>query len=104
MTKAYVMIHLEVTNEEEFVSGFASKIPGLLSEFGGKALVPRSTEVSILENQVTGRQADVHAIFEFPDRESALAWYNSDEYQSIKPNRTNNTANTYFAIVDGVDD
>ncbi len=36
MPKAYVMIHLEVTNEEEFVSGFASKIPGLLSEFGGK--------------------------------------------------------------------
>ncbi|MEC9272786.1 MAG: DUF1330 domain-containing protein [Chloroflexota bacterium] len=43
-------------------------------------------------------------MFEFPDRESALAWYNSDEYQSIKPNRTNNIANTYFAIVDGVDD
>ena len=36
MPKAYVMIHLEVTNEEEFVSGFASKIPGLLSEFGGE--------------------------------------------------------------------
>ena len=104
MPKAYVMIHLEVTNEEEFVTGFASKIPGLLSEFGGKPLVPRNSEVSILENQVTGRQADVHAIFEFPDRDSALAWYNSDEYQSIKPNRTNNTANTYFAIVDGVDD
>ena len=104
MPRAYVMIHLEVTNEEEFVTGFASKFPGLLSEFRGKALVPRNTEVSILENQVTSRQADVHAIFEFPDRDSALAWYNSDEYQSIKPNRTNNTANTYFAIVDGVDD
>ena len=36
MHKAYVMIHLEVTSEEEFVSGCASKIPGLLSEFGGK--------------------------------------------------------------------
>ena len=66
------LLGLEVTNEEEFASGFASKIPGLLAEFGGKALVPRNTEVSILENQVTGRQADVHAIFEFPDRGSAL--------------------------------
>ena len=44
MPKAYVMIHLEVTNEKEFVSGFASKIPGLLSEFGGKPLVPRNTK------------------------------------------------------------
>ena len=65
MPKAYVMIHLEVTNEEELASDFASKIPGLLAEFGGKALVPRNTEVSILENQVTCRQADVHAIFGF---------------------------------------
>ena len=104
MAKAYVMIHLEVTNLEGFESGFATHIPGLLAEFGGKALVQRNTEVSILENQVTGRQADVHAIFEFPDRDSALVWYNSDQYQAIRPNRTNNTANTYFAIIDGADD
>ena len=104
MPNAYVMIHLEVTNLEGFESGFATHIPGLLAEFGGKALVQRNTEVSILENQVTGRKADVHAIFEFSDRDSALAWYNSDQYQAIRPNRTNNTANTYFAIVDGADD
>ena len=46
MPKAYVMIHLEVTNEEGF-SGFASKISGLLAEFGGKALVGRDTVVSV---------------------------------------------------------
>ncbi len=103
MPKAYAMIHMEVTNEEEFASRFASKIPGLLAEFGGKALVPRNTEVSILENQVTGRQADVHTIFEFPDRDSALAWYNSDQYQAIRPNRTYHPANPSFAIVDAVD-
>ena len=98
------MIHLEVTNREGFESGFATPIPGLLAEFGWKSLGQRNTEVSILENQVTRRQADVHAIFEFLDRDSALAWYNSDQYQVIRPNRTNNTANTYFAVVDGADD
>ena len=71
MPKVYVMIHLEVTNEEGF-SGFASKISGLLAEFGGKALVGRDTVVSRLENQVTDRRSDVHAVLEFPDRESAL--------------------------------
>ena len=71
MPKAYAMIHLEATNEERF-SGSASKIPGLLAEFGGKALVGRDTVVSKLENQVTDRQSDVHAVLEFPDRESAL--------------------------------
>ena len=59
------------------MSGFASKIPALLAEFGGKHLVGGLTEVPILENQVTDRQADIHGIFEFPDRESALAWYSS---------------------------
>ena len=105
MTKAYVMIHLEVTNREEFISGFASKNPALVAEYGGKRLTGGpDAEVYFLENQITDRQADVHAIFEFPDKEAALAWRNSEGYKAILPNRTNNTTNTYFAIVSGVDD
>ena len=100
MPKAYVMIHLEVTNREEFISGFASKNPALVTQFGGKRLAGGpDAEVHFLENQVTDRPADVHAIFEFPDKESALAWRNSEEYKTILPNRTNNTTNTYFAII-----
>ena len=105
MPKAYVMIHLEVTNKEPFISGFASKIPALLQEFGGKHLTSGpDVEVLFLENQVTDRQADVHAIFEFPDKESALAWRNSEQYKAILPHRTDNTTNTYFAIISGRDD
>jgi len=99
------MIHLEITNREEFISGFSSNVPALLAEFGGKALTSGpDAEVHFLENQVTDRQADVHAIFEFPDKESALAWRNSEQYKAILPHRTNNTTNTYFAIVDGLGD
>ncbi len=105
MPNAYVMIHLEITNEEKFMSGFASKIPALLQEFGGIRLTSGpDVEVHFLENQVTDRQADVHAIFEFPDKESALAWRNSEQYKAILPDRTNNTSNTYFAIISGRDD
>ena len=105
MPKAYVMIHLEITNREEFTSGFSSNIPALIAEFGGKPLTPGpDTQVHFLENQVTDRQADVPALFEFPDKESALAWRNSDGYKAILPHRTNNTTNTYFAIVDGLGD
>jgi len=105
ITKAYVMIHLEVTNRGEFISGFASKNPALVAEYCGKRLTGGpDAEVCFLENQVTDRQADVHAIFEFPDKESALAWQNSEGYKAILPNRTDNTANTYFAIVSGVND
>ena len=105
MPKAYVMIHLEITNREEFISGFSSNVPALVAEFGGKRLTGGpDAEVYFLENQVTDRQADVHAIFEFPDKESALAWRNSEGYKAILPHRTNNTTNTYFAIVDGLGD
>jgi len=105
MPKAYVMIHLEITNREEFISGFSLNVPALLAEFGGKALTPGpDAKVHFLENQVTDSQADVHAIFEFPDKESALAWRNSEQYKAILPHRTNNTTNTYFAIVDGLGD
>ena len=109
MPKVYVMIHLKITNREEFISGFTSKTPALLAEFGGKPLVrsrgPNSEGVTVLrlENQIIDRQADIHA-FESPDRGSALAWYDSDQYKAVLAARTNNTANTYLAIVDGVDD
>ena len=58
-------------------------------------------EVELLEKQVNDRQEDVHAIFEFPDKESALAWRNSEAYKDILPHRENNTTNTYFAIIGG---
>ena len=103
MPKAYMMVHLEVTNPEAFATGFGSKVADVAREFGGKFLVLRPA-VHRYENQFNGKPADVHGIIEFPDRESAIAWYESDEYKSILPSRLENTTNTYFAIVDGVDD
>ena len=90
MTKAYVMIHLEVINRAEFISGFAAKNPALVEEYRGKRLTSGpDAEVYSLEKQVTDRQADVHAIFKFPDKASALAWQNSERYKAILPNREN---------------
>ena len=39
MPKAYMMVHLELTNPEAFVAGFGSKVETLANEFGGKFLV-----------------------------------------------------------------
>ena len=103
MPKAYMMVHLELTNTEAFVAGFGSKVETLANEFGGKFLVLMG-DVHRYENQFNGKQADVHGIVEFPDRESAIAWYESDQYKAILPARLDNTTNTYFAIVDGVAD
>ena len=103
MPKAYMMVHLEVINPEEFAAGFGSKIADVVKEFGGKFLVQLAA-VHRFENQFNGKQVDVHGILEFPNSESAIAWYESDQYKAILPARTDNTTNTYLAIVDGVDD
>ena len=53
MPKAYVMIHLEITNREEFVSGFSSNVPALVAEFGGKPLTSGlNAEVHFLETKL----------------------------------------------------
>ena len=64
---------------------------------------PNSERVTVLllENQVTDRQANIHTIFEFPDKESVLARHGRDQYKAALPARM---ANTYLAVVDGVDD
>ena len=103
MPKAYMMVHLEVTNPEAFADGFGSKVSDIAKEFGGKFLV-QLPAVHRYENQLTGKQADVHGIIEFPDSASAIACDESDQYKAILTARLNNTTNTYFAIVDGVEE
>ena len=103
MPKAYMTVHLEVINPEEFAAGFGSKIADVVKEFGGKFLV-QLPAVHRFENQFNGKQVDVHGILAFPNSESTIAWYESDQYKAILPARNNNTTNTYLAIVDGVDD
>ena len=79
MPKAYMMVHLELTDPEAFMAGFGSKIETLANEFGGRFLVQMG-QVHRYENQFNGKQADIHGIVEFPDKESAIAWYESDQH------------------------
>lgn len=97
MPKAYVMAHLTLTNTEKFVADYGSKVEETMKTFGGQFLA-RGGEVSYREGEKLG---DIDAILEFPDRESAIAWEESEQYQAIVSGRTDNTAG-YFIIVDGV--
>ena len=97
MPKAYVMAHLTLTNTEKFVADYGSKVEETMQTFGGQFLA-RGGEVSYREGEKLG---DIDAILEFPDRESAIAWEESEQYQAIVSGRTDNTTG-YFIIVDGV--
>ena len=97
MPKAYVIAHLTLTNTEKFVAEYGSKVEETIKAFGGQFLA-RGGEVSYIEGAKLG---DIDAIIEVPDRDSAIAWEESEQYQAIVSGRTDNTTG-YFIIVDGV--
>ena len=74
-----------------------TKVEDTIKAFGGKFLV-RGGEIAYSEGKKLG---DLNVIVEFPDRESALNWKKSSEYQAILPGRIEN-ATTQFIIIDGV--
>ena len=97
MPKAYVIAHVTLTNAEQFVTEYGSKVKATVDAFGGQFLV-RGGEVSYREGEPVG---DVDVVIEFPDRATAIAWEESEQYQSILPGRTTNSGGK-VVIVDGV--
>ena len=98
MPKAYVVGHATVTNPEKFAAEYSSKVEETIRAFGGQFLV-RGGDISYREGEKLG---DVDVVVEFPDRESAMAWEESAQYQAILPGRTENTT-TSLIIIDGVE-
>lgn len=95
MSKTYLVGQITVTNPEAYAI-YASQVPQTIAAFGGKYLV-RGGHATQLEGQAQGER---NVVIEFPSREIAEAWYNSDAYQAIIGHRTNNSTGA-LALVDG---
>ncbi len=95
MNKTYLVGQITVTNPEAYAV-YASKVPQTITAFDGKYLV-RGGHATQLEGQALGER---NVVIEFPNREIAEAWYNSDAYQAIIAHRTNNSTGA-LALVDG---
>ena len=95
MSKTYLVGQITVTNPEAYAV-YASKVPQTITAFGGKYLV-RGGNATQLEGQALGER---NVVIEFPNREIAEAWYNSDAYQAIIAHRSNNSTGA-LALVDG---
>ena len=96
MAKGYVIAHFKFTNLDAFMTGYGTKIDGVISQFGGKFLV-RGGNVPYAEEDT----ADFDVIVEFPDIAAAKACMESDAYGEIKGARTENTTGQ-FMLVEGV--
>lgn len=100
MVKGYVIALVKMTNKEDFMGNYVSKVAEVFADFEGKFLV-RSPIASHHE----GRQFDVHVIAEFPSVEKATQALESTGYKAIKPHRVNNSDVEYgsFMLVPGLE-
>jgi uncharacterized protein (DUF1330 family) len=76
MAKGYWIGRVDVSNEEGYKPYMAAN-PAIFQKFGGRFIV-RGGKFTAVEGQSRSR----NVVIEFPDYETALACYNSPEYQA----------------------
>ncbi len=96
MPKAYWIAHVDVTDEEHYPEYLKAGAP-VYEKYGAKFVV-RGGRHQAMEGSVRSR----HVIVEYKDYDTALAAYNSEEYQHAKSLR-NKFANSEFLIVEGAE-
>ena len=99
MAKGYLIALVKMTNPDNFMTNYGSVVADVFAKFDGRFLV-RTPKVTHHE----GRQFDIHVIAEFPSIERAEAALGSDEYQSIKAHRIDNSDTEYgsFMLAEGL--
>lgn len=79
--------------DKDHLGQYSEKAAPTLTPFNGKFLA--KGEIEVLHGDATH---PMKAVIQFPDKESARSWYNSDAYQSIIPLR-NKGMNSQFHLV-----
>ncbi|WP_297772167.1 DUF1330 domain-containing protein [uncultured Roseovarius sp.] len=92
---AYIIGRITVTSPEDY-QAYASQTVALAERFGGRFLVKGGSQ-DVLEGNCPER----HVIIEFPSREAALEWYNSDAYRRILPIALSSSERD-IVVVDGI--
>ena len=96
MAKGYWIARVDVHNEEGY-KAYAQANPAIFGKFGGKFVV-RGGKYKAVEGHSRSR----NVVIEFTDYDTAMACYNSPEYQeNIKRRVANSTGE--LVIVEGFD-
>ncbi|MGC4797292.1 hypothetical protein GAR06_03469 [Micromonospora saelicesensis] len=94
---AYALAHLRKAPVHAEVLTYLERIDATLAPFGGRFIV-HGGAIDVLEGDWPG---DV-IVIEFPDLQQARSWYQSSDYQEIKPLRTRHLTGEVI-LVDGVE-
>lgn len=90
---AYVVVHATIFDHERFAK-YAVESRRTIATFGGKVIA--RGEAQRLHGHLDHPWG---AILEFPSKELAIQWFNSDPYQSLVPLR-DATSKQSFAVYD----
>ena len=93
---AYVIAQMEITDPQAF-EHYRAEVPATLGGFGGRFIV-RGGESETLEGDWWPKRL---VIIEFPDRETAKAWWSSQAYAAPKALRQR-SARTELIVIDGM--
>jgi uncharacterized protein (DUF1330 family) len=93
---AYAIAHLRHVDVGPAIIEYLQRIDATLDPYGGRFLI-HGGRVDALEGSFHGDLI----VIEFPDRETAHAWYAGPEYQAILRLRTDHAEGDAF-IIDGV--
>ncbi|HWV51355.1 DUF1330 domain-containing protein [Pseudorhodoplanes sp.] len=96
MAKGYWIASVDVQSEEGY-KPYAAANPEIFKKYGGRFVI-RGGRSQCVEGKARSR----NVVIEFPDYESALACYNSPEYQAnIKVRQPHADAN--ILVIEGFD-
>ena len=97
--KAYMIVRAVIQDREKFVNGYGIEAGKLVEKYGGKYLV-RAPGAIALEGIDAENNSVV--ISEWPSKESAQSFWNSDEYKKIKKLREG-IAECYVLLIESND-
>jgi uncharacterized protein (DUF1330 family) len=96
MPKAYLIARIDVTDPERYAK-YTAVTPGIAARHGGR-FIARGGRYEAKEGTARAR----NAIIEFPDYDSALAFYDDAEYREVLPHALAGSERE-IVIVEGVD-
>jgi uncharacterized protein (DUF1330 family) len=96
MSKVYVVIQFDLANQEMF-SKYVKSALSTITGAGGQVLIA-AENLNVLEGAMASTRTTV---IEFPSKDAAIGWYNSNEYKQIKSLRIDATKNSSLVILDG---
>lgn len=92
----YVIAIVDITDAEGY-QAYSKQVPATIAKYGGRYLV-RGGKMEVREGDWPGLRT---VILEFPSLARALDWYDSPEYEPLRPIRHAN-ARTRLAFFEGV--